>query len=106
MPMIRFALAMLLAAAPAAAQPAKGEHHTAVNTRGDHAMGFSHDKTTHHFRISKDGGSIDVSVNDGKDRAGRDAIRGIWNTLPRCLRLEISMSPCSSTTRFRRAFPR
>ena len=29
-----------------------------VNQRGDHAMGFAHEKTTHHFRLYPDGGAI------------------------------------------------
>ncbi len=73
---LQLALAMLFTVAPAAAQPAKGDQHKAVNTRGDHAMGFSHDKTAHHFLLSKDGGSIEVAVNDVKDETSRDAIRG------------------------------
>lgn len=67
-----------LAATPLRAQttptPA-ADHHTAVNTRGDHVMGFDHDKTTHHFRLTKSGGVIEVSANDPKDTATRDAIR-------------------------------
>jgi hypothetical protein len=52
------------------------DHHAGVNGRGDHAMGFSHEKTAHHFRLFSDGGAIDVSVNDPKDTASRDQIRG------------------------------
>jgi len=43
--------------------------------RGDQAMGFSHEKTTHHFRLFKDGGAIEVAANDPKDTASRDEIR-------------------------------
>jgi hypothetical protein len=43
--------------------------------RGDQAMGFSHEKTTHHFRLFKDGGAIEVTANDPKDTASRDQIR-------------------------------
>ena len=38
-------------------------------------MGFDHTKTTHHFVLSKDGGSIEVAANDSEDRESRDAIR-------------------------------
>ena len=38
-------------------------------------MGFSHETTTHHFRLSKTGGVIEVSANDRKDAATRDQIR-------------------------------
>ena len=46
-----------------------------MQKRGDQAMGFSHDKTTHHFLLSKDGGSIEVEANDASDAASRDQIR-------------------------------
>ena len=51
------------------------KHHADVNTRGDQAMGYSHEKTTHHFRLKPDGGVIEVSANDPKDGASRDQIR-------------------------------
>ena len=51
------------------------DHHAAVNERGDHVMGFDHEKTTHHFRLTKSGGVIEVSANDPKDKETRDAIR-------------------------------
>ena len=38
-------------------------------------MGFDHSKTTHHFRLLKDGGAIGVETNDAKDTKDRDAIR-------------------------------
>ena len=38
-------------------------------------MGFSHDKTTHHFRLFADGGVIEVTANDLKDTESRDQIR-------------------------------
>jgi hypothetical protein len=50
-------------------------HHEGVTARGDHAMGFSHQTATHHFRLDKTGGVITVSVNDPKDDATRDQIR-------------------------------
>lgn len=43
--------------------------------RGDQAMGFSHDKTTHHFLLYKDGGAIEVSATDASDTTSRDEIR-------------------------------
>ncbi|MEY2577826.1 MAG: hypothetical protein QOI49_650 [Verrucomicrobiota bacterium] len=56
--------------------PMKAEHATGVDERGDKGMGFSHKKTTHHFRIGKDGGAIEVTANDAKDQTSRDQIRG------------------------------
>ncbi len=46
-----------------------------VETLGDEAMGFPHDKTTHHFRLYADGGAIEVTANDGKDSQNIRAIR-------------------------------
>ena len=50
-------------------------HHAMVESHGDQAMGFPHDKTTHHFRLAEDGGAIEVTANDVKDSANIDAIR-------------------------------
>ena len=46
-----------------------------MNKRGDQAMGFDHLKTTHHFLLASDGGSIQVEANDTKDQQSRDQIR-------------------------------
>jgi hypothetical protein len=54
---------------------AQDDHHAAVDKRGDHVMGFSHEKTTHHFRLYADGGAIEVTANDAKDAESRDQIR-------------------------------
>ena len=50
-------------------------HHAGVDARGDQAMGFDHDRTTHHFLLSRDGGSIEIRANDEKDTESRDQIR-------------------------------
>jgi hypothetical protein len=64
-------------ASPALAQDGMScaAHHAAVDKRGDAVMGFDHDKTTHHFKLTSDGGVIAVSANDESDTASRDAIR-------------------------------
>jgi len=46
-----------------------------MNERGDHVMGFDHTKTTHHFRLLSDGGSIEVTANSPQDTESRDQIR-------------------------------
>ncbi|HAF12142.1 MAG TPA: hypothetical protein DCK93_09725 [Blastocatellia bacterium] len=46
-----------------------------MNERGDHVMGFDHTKTTHHFRLLPDGGSIEVAANSPQDTESRDQIR-------------------------------
>jgi hypothetical protein len=57
-------------------KPSTEEHrHEGVVRRGDEVMGFSHEKTTHHFRLYADGGAIEVEANDAKDTASRDEIR-------------------------------
>jgi hypothetical protein len=53
----------------------KTEHQSDVEKNGDEAMGFGHDKTTHHFRLLPDGGAIEVTANDGKDTQDMQAIR-------------------------------
>lgn len=50
-------------------------HTKMVNEQGDKAMGFSHEKTTHHFRLFADGGAIEVTTNSAKDTESRDQIR-------------------------------
>jgi len=44
--------------------------------RGDHAMGFSHETTAHHFILLADGGTISVETRGDHDDATRDQIRG------------------------------
>jgi len=60
------------AQAPLGGQAARQE---GVVPRGDHVMGFSHEATTHHFRLLKDGGEIVVTANDAKDAASIGEIR-------------------------------
>lgn len=52
------------------------QHHShGVNVRGDKAMGFSHEKSTHHFQLLSDGGVIEVSANATSDKTTLDEIR-------------------------------
>ena len=51
-------------------------HHGEVNRRGDAVMGFSHEKTTHHFRLRPSGGEIEVTANDSADAESAAQIRG------------------------------
>jgi hypothetical protein len=53
----------------------RSDHQHEVIKRGDQAMGFAHAKTTHRFRLFKDGGAIEVEVNDPKDTESREQIR-------------------------------
>src|SRR6202030_1704327 len=63
---------LLLACAAVAVQQ---HDNTAMNSRGDHVMGFDQNKTTHHFTLTKTGGVIQVQANDSSDTASRDHIR-------------------------------
>ena len=58
---------------PAPAQPKK--HSEDVNRHGDMAMGFSHLKTTHHFRLLAGGGAIEVQADNPTDREPLDLVR-------------------------------
>ena len=50
-------------------------HHAMVEKNGDEAMGFQHDKTTHHFRMATNGGAIEVTANDAADKTSIEQIR-------------------------------
>ena len=46
-----------------------------LKRRGDAAMGFDQDKTTHHFQTKADGGAIEVDVKDPSDTASLAQVR-------------------------------
>jgi hypothetical protein len=46
-----------------------------VTARGDQSMGFSHEKTTHHFHLFADGGAIEIQINEAGDARSQEAIR-------------------------------
>jgi hypothetical protein len=56
--------------------PCNGDKLAGVNSRGDQGMGFSHEKTTHHFLLLADGGAIEIQGNEPTDAASQEAIRG------------------------------
>ena len=58
-----------------AASDMAGMQEEKMNERGDHVMGFDHTKTTHHFRLLPDGGSIEVAANSPQDTQSRNQIR-------------------------------
>ena len=60
---------------PMHAQHVSQSHGAVVESHGDQAMGFSHSKTTHHFRMAADGGAIEVTTNDPNDKADVTAVR-------------------------------
>lgn len=71
-------LAATLLAAPDGGAPDHShghEHAVAVDRRGDEGMGFSHQRTTHHFSLTADGGVISADALDPADTETRDSIR-------------------------------
>ncbi len=56
-------------------QQATDPHAAYVDARGDQSMGFSHEKSAHHFRLYPDGGAIEIRANDPNDTVTRDEIR-------------------------------
>lgn len=67
--------AILLFAAVLVQNPQAPNPQQGVAERGDHVMGFSHEKTAHHFLLYPNGGEINVSANDPGDKASVDQIR-------------------------------
>jgi hypothetical protein len=51
------------------------QHMADVKKHGAEAMGFDQNKTTHHFRLYKDGGAVEVQANDPADTASIGQIR-------------------------------
>jgi hypothetical protein len=64
-----------LKASQQAQRPESAKRTEDVVKRGEHVMGFSHETTTHHFQLFKDGGEIVVAANDVKDKSSIDQIR-------------------------------
>jgi hypothetical protein len=65
------------ATCPMHAQHMAAQHAaSAVDTRGDRVMGFSHETAKHAFRLFADGGAVEVRANDADDRDTIAAIRG------------------------------
>ena len=57
------------------AQQSPEQQHQGVVQRGDQVMGFSHEKTVHHFRLLQDGGSIEAVATNPSDATSRQEIR-------------------------------
>jgi len=75
--LLPFVLAILPGIANAQQNPPadKDKRSEDVVKRGEHVMGFSHEATTHHFRLFKDGGEIVVTAKDSNDKASIQQIR-------------------------------
>lgn len=79
------ALAPLISAQHDAMPPGMSheEHMKQMNKRGNAAMGFDQDKVTHHFLLTRTGGSIEVAVNQTTDDVTRRQIRDHLKTISR-----------------------
>ena len=51
------------------------EKEAELKRRGAAAMGFDQTTTTHHFLLSRDGGSVEVTANEAADTTSLEAIR-------------------------------
>jgi len=69
------ALTVFMVQAQQQSKDTKSMSHEEMNKRGDHVMGFDHTKTTHHFRLTPQGGAIEITANAAEDTASRDQIR-------------------------------
>ena len=67
------ALALMVSAQTTATKEDHGHHD--MEQRGNKGMGFTQDKTTHHFLLNKNGGAIQVTANSGDDKANLNHIR-------------------------------
>jgi hypothetical protein len=71
--LLAFGLALAGSAATDGGHPHDSTH-AGVDRRGDHAMGFSHDKTAHHFGLTTAGGFISAESKSASDAGSRAAI--------------------------------
>lgn len=65
----------LSATATRAQSTSEQDHDSALKARGEHAMGFSQDKATHHFYLYADGGAIQISANSASDVETKNQIQ-------------------------------
>ncbi len=63
------------ASCPLHAEHMKNAGHEAMIERGDEVMGFAASKTTHHFRLLRNGGTIEVNANSAADSVSIGQIR-------------------------------
>ncbi len=73
--LILFGILAIATVFSVAARALAQQHDQELAHRGDQGMGFLQDKATHHFLLSKDGGSIQVTANSSQDTASIDEIR-------------------------------
>jgi hypothetical protein len=75
---VTIALALLPARATSSDQKMEDcpmHAHSHSHALADQGMGFSQEKTTHHFVLARDGGKIQVTANSATDRATIDQVQ-------------------------------
>jgi len=91
---VTIALALLPARATSSGQnmddcPMHAQHQASAQSDqhahalADQGMGFSQEKTTHHFVLAPDGGKIQVTASSASDRATVDQVRGHLSQIAR-----------------------
>jgi hypothetical protein len=70
-----FALRVLAQTTDPTSATTEAQRAAGVDQRGDQGMGFSHEKTTHHFHLLADGGAIEIQSNEPTDATSQEAIR-------------------------------
>lgn len=68
---------VMVVAARSEAQSPNDAHHCPMDAadRADKGMGFSQEKTTHHFTLTSQGGEIAVTAKDAADKESHEEIR-------------------------------
>ena len=69
------ATAALFFLMPSLVRGQMGQTSPAEAARGEKGMSFDLEKTTHHFKLFPDGGTIEITANDPSDIVTRDAIQ-------------------------------
>ena len=67
-----------------------------MKKRGNLAMGFDQEKVSHHFHLTRTGGSIEVGVNQDADEVTRKQIRDHLKTISQEFRDGVFASPIAT----------
>jgi hypothetical protein len=68
-------LTLVLVPLPGVASQTPQDQHAGVMKRGAHVMGFDQTTTTHHFRLTRTGGVIEVTANAADDKTAISQIQ-------------------------------
>jgi len=68
LPILAFAVVLVLTPAAKAGDPAQEPDHQAMMTRGSKLMGFDLSKVNHHFYLIANGGVVEITAKDPDDK--------------------------------------